>query len=79
MDNSWDGTTERRQKAQDHDTLVQMVEILKNHVNNFDMHREDYKEHKQEDKINFKRIDKTIYTATGVLIAVVFIARIVFK
>lgn len=42
-------------------------------------HDEKFEKHKEDDNSNFKRIDKTIYLATGILTAVVFIVRIVFK
>lgn len=74
----WDGI-ERRQKVQDHDTLVEVVQILKNHVDNFNMHRNEFVKHREEDGVNFKRIDKTIYLATGVVTAVIFVVRIIFK
>ena len=78
----WDGKTERRGIAQDHDTLVQIIEILKNQVENFDRHREDFKEHEKEDNTNFKflrdQIGKHamyIYIGIGILTTLQFILK----
>lgn len=64
---SWDGT-ERRMKAQDHDTLIEVVQILKSHVENFDKHQ-------VEDKKQFDILNRNMYLGIGILIAV----KIVFK
>lgn len=42
---TWDGVNRRvsENKSQDHDTLIEMVQILRNHVDNFDKHVEDDK------------------------------------
>lgn len=45
----WDGKTERRSNAGDHDSIVRMLAILGTHVKNFDTHV-------IEDKENFKSI-----------------------
>lgn len=39
----------------------------------------DFKQHIKEDDNNFKRIDKTIYIASGFITAVILIVRVVFK
>lgn len=39
---SWNGT-ERRKPSSDHDTLIELVVILNNHVTNFNKHVEDDK------------------------------------
>lgn len=66
---TWDGK-ERRMPTQDHDTLIEVVQILKNHVANFDKHIE-------ADKIAFQDIgDKLwkhamyIYIGIGILAAI---------
>lgn len=41
-----------------------------------DEHRIDFKDHTQTDELNFKRIDKTIYIASGALMMVVFILKL---
>ena len=58
----WDGT-ERRKKASDHDTLICLVQILDNHVANFNAHVE-------EDKVLAKEVrfsTKIIYMGLGAL------------
>ncbi len=69
MSTHWDGITERRQKASDHDTLIQLVEILAAHVKNADQHREDFNKHTIEDRANFKKIDRNMNIALGMLLA----------
>ena len=49
----WDGI-ERRNKATDHDTLIQVVQILTNHVENFNQHVTD-------DKAAFDEIGKRLW------------------
>ena len=63
---AWDGE-ERRKMNTDHDTLTEIVQILKSHVENFDKHVID-------DKVNFGKIDnkidnhaKYIYIGMGII------------
>lgn len=58
----WDGI-ERRDKAQDHDTLIQVVEILQIHVKNFDKHI-------NQDEENFKALNRTMYIGIGLVMAI---------
>lgn len=74
----WDGETERRSAGgRDHDTLIQMVQILDNHVKNFDVHSNSFKAHEIQDQTNFDKlrtsiakIERVIYIATGAILAV---------
>lgn len=59
--------TDRRKPNTDHDTLIEVVQILNNHVNNFDAHA-------QVDKESFKEIgdkldnhSKYIYIGIGIM------------
>lgn len=65
----WDGK-ERRHDAQDHDTLIEVVTILKRHVENFDAHV-------IQDDANFKTLNRIVYTGVGILVAIEFIFKIV--
>lgn len=79
----WNGLKRRMtdfiEPMSDHDKMIRMIEIQANTVKELEEHKNDYKEHKTEDNANFKRIDKTISVATGVVVAVVFIVRIIWK
>lgn len=66
----WDGTTERRQKAQDHDTLIELVTILSNHVVNFNAHVESDTSNFKELKTTVLNIERCVWVATGVIITV---------
>lgn len=64
---SWDGKTERRNNAGDHDNITRLITLLENHVKNFDSHV-------IEDKENFKSIGdklwnhaKYIYIGIGIV------------
>lgn len=60
----WDGKTERRStSSSDHDTLTRLVEILSTHVENFKTHTED-------DKANFKILNRNMYIAIGFVVAI---------
>ena len=68
---------ERRKTSRDHDTLIEMVQILKNHVANFDTLNESFKTHQIKDETNFDQLRKDglatqriIWMATGVIMAV---------
>lgn len=81
---SWDGKTERRKHADDHDTLIALLEILDSHVKNFNIHVGDYKEHLKDDNINFKDISKQIsalskyiYIGVGVIVALDALPKII--
>lgn len=76
---SWDGEDRRKGLNSDHDNLIEVIQILKSHVANFDHHRQDFRNHIHEDETNFKRIDKTIYMATGVLSVVIYIINVWMK
>jgi hypothetical protein len=76
VNEKWDGS-ERRQPIRDHDTLIQMVQILQNHVHNFDDHRKEFKNHEIKDETNYQKLEKVnqgtqkiIWTATGLLLSV---------
>lgn len=70
MDKTWDGVTERRRTAQDHDTLIEVVQILKNHVKNCDEDRRIVSQHMIDDNKSFERINRNIYMFNGGLIVV---------
>jgi hypothetical protein len=63
----------------DHDQITRLVEVIAIHVNNFSEHRSEFKQHLVDDDTNFKRIDKTIYTATGIVVSVLFLLEVVLK
>ena len=48
--------SERRNPSPDHDTLVQLVQIISNHVKNSDNHMLKFEEHVREDKDNFDKL-----------------------
>lgn len=58
----WDGR-ERRKTSQDHDTLIEVVQILKSHVSNFDRHTD-------KDDRQFENINRNMYIGLGILIAI---------
>ena len=75
----WNGE-ERRKNNRDHDTLIEVVQILKSHVNNFDKHLERFNEHVDDDNTNFENITnkiwqhtRLIYIGIGILAALQFI------
>ncbi len=51
---------ERRIHSDDHDTIVTMIQLLNNHVNNFN-------DHKREDESSFKTIMVKLEKQDGVL------------
>ncbi len=76
MPQPWNGS-ERRKENTDHDTLIQIVQIMDNHVKNFQTHAEAFRAHEVQDQTNFDKlrtqiakIERIIYIATGVLLAV---------
>jgi hypothetical protein len=79
MQPEWNGN-ERRQPTKDHDTLIQVVTILDNHVKNFNMHTDAFKAHEIRDQANFDSlrkdvlgIQRVIWIATGIILAVQFL------
>lgn len=75
---------ERRKHADDHDTVVQLLEIMNNHVGNFDTHREDYRRHIIDDNKFFEEIRKNIagihrigWVALGALLALQVLPKVV--
>lgn len=66
-DSNWDGV-ERRFSNRDHDTLVELVQILTAHVKNFEDHREAFKIHLLKDDTNFEKINKNMYMFNGGLV-----------
>lgn len=70
----WDGKTERRINNRDHDTLIEVVQILQNHVENDTRNWQRFDAHTKEDKENFNsvtvKVDKHamyIYMAMGAI------------
>lgn len=68
---------DRRTPSRDHDTLIQVVQILDNHVKNFNTHIDAFKLHEIKDQANFDSlrkdvlaIQKVVWTASGIIIAV---------
>lgn len=58
----WDGKDRR---LQDHDTLIEVVQILKLHVANFDKHVE------KDDK-NFLQLNRALWIAVGAVLVIEF-------
>lgn len=76
MPTKWDGE-ERRASTRDHDTLIQIVQIMDNHVKNFDTHVNAFRSHEIQDQVNFDKLRKEvlavqriIWMATGIILAV---------
>lgn len=79
---SWDGIKRRSSDNNGEDpevVLARIDERVKSLNENFSAHVNGFKIHLIEDDKNFKRLDKTVYLATGVVTAVIFIVRIIFK
>lgn len=70
---------DRRKHADDHDNLIEMIQIVRNHVNNFELHRKDFDEHKKEDTTSFNSLKKHIWMQMGAMGVIVFILELVFK
>lgn len=75
MPQPWDGKTERRNNAGDHDNITRIITILDNHVKNFDKHVE-------EDKVNFGDVNKKvqvhaqyIYIGIGIIAVLQFLLK----
>lgn len=75
---NWDGS-ERRESTKDHDTLIQMVQILQNHVNNFDKHRTDFSDHIKKDDKNFEFLNRVAWCGFGGLGALEIVLRMYGK
>lgn len=77
MPNSkWDGA-ERRKVSDDHDTIIEVLGLIKNGRENFEEHMKSFNDHKVDDQSNFNLlrrellgIQKVIWIATGVIISV---------
>lgn len=61
---SYDGP-DRRNKSTDHDTLITMVQILQNHVDNDTKNWSKFDSHVLEDKKNFDFLNKSIWMVFG--------------
>lgn len=66
----WDGVERRRSENRDHDALIEVITILKAHVENFDKHILD-------DKDQFKVLNRNMYIAIGVVGALQFISHFI--
>lgn len=63
----WDGIKRRKDDhgVNDHDTLIELVQILTNHVNNFNELSNVFKDHVKEDKENFKILNESRWKVLG--------------
>lgn len=75
---------ERRRSTKDHDTLIQLVQILTNHVDNFNTHSNAFRAHEMQDQANFDKlrtsitkIERIIWVATGIIIALDALPKII--
>lgn len=83
MPNPWDGR-DRRKQSTDHDTLIELVQILRSEVEKIDMISSNLKEHEIKDESNFEKIKddiagikRILWIATGMIIALDGLPRIV--
>lgn len=69
MISKWEGA-DRRKHADDHDTLISLVQILNSHVTNFNDHI--LSDKKSFDKLEntVLKIERCIWIATGVIVAI---------
>lgn len=65
MPNWKPGDPERRQKAQDHDTLIELVTILNGHVTNFNQHRIEFNNHIVDDTKRFDFLQRSVWMIFG--------------
>lgn len=56
----WDGEDRRISAAKDHDTLIELVQILRDHVKHFETHMTNYEQHLKDDAANFKIVMKAL-------------------
>lgn len=62
----WDGH-ERRQESRDHDTLIAIVQILNNHVANFEKHIVSDLQCFKELRDTVHKLERCMWIATGVV------------
>lgn len=80
--NKWDGN-ERRNTPTDHDTLIEMVQIMRNQTETAKVIASNLKDHEMKDQTNFDGIrkdilglQKIVWTATGIIIALDAIPKV---
>lgn len=66
----WDGKTERRTDATDHDHIIRMLTIQEGMVKTFDSFNTAFVTHTLEDEKKFKELNKSMAMYSGGLIAV---------
>lgn len=73
---AWDGNTERRVNHTDHDTLIELVQIIRNQTEYTKDIADNFKTHENKDEHNFQAIrndilglQRIVWTATGIIIA----------
>lgn len=76
----WNGR--ERRKTIDHDTIVELTQIMRNHISNFDIHREDFNKHTEDDKVAYKEIKDLlgkhaifIYIGIGIITTLQFLLK----
>lgn len=74
---NWDGKTERRSNASDHDNITRTLTILEIQVKNFDEHRRDFKSHLEDDKKRFDFLDKSVWMIFGGMVIIEFYFKII--
>lgn len=74
MPSGWNGE-DRRKNGTDHDTLVTIVQLMKNHIDNFNKHvRDDESSFKTlKDQVNRQSV--FIYTGLGIVITLQFLIK----
>lgn len=77
MPNTYRGPERRRGQADDHDTLIELVQILTNHVKNFEEHTKRFEAHMADDHTNFKFLNKNIYIGMGIIGCFQFLVTVI--
>lgn len=73
---SYDGP-DRRQQRDDHDTVVKLLTLMTTHVKNFDEHRISFEKHVDEDKVNFKVLNKGLWCGVGAISVIELVSKFI--
>lgn len=72
------------QPGRDHDTLIELVQIIANHVKNFEVHSNAFTKHEIRDQANFDELrrdilslKKGLYIGTGMILAVEALPKLI--
>lgn len=73
----WNDKNEEQKRATDHDTVIELMTLLKRHMEQFDHYITTFQDHAKEDNRRFDALSRLIWMGAGGVAVLVVLIRFI--